>query len=294
MVDGAHAPHFSFLQNLGFPCPAEAAGADLVTQSTHKVLSALNQGSLLHFNNVDLIPRYEEFQAMGFQSTSFSYLILISIEHAIEQMVTDGERLWARAVKEAQRLREGARSLPGVQVLDDQIVDGVRIVGLDPTRVTLNVHATGLSGHAVSAALLRRGVMAELATADVVLFFVSPSAPEELQDATLNALREIVSGGADRRDSEVLEPPALPQQVLTPRQAAFSMARERVSTSEAVGRISAETIGCFPPGQAILVAGERVAADSVDYLSRAVAAGGHLKRVQDDGFRTVVVIQEPH
>jgi arginine decarboxylase len=66
--------------------------------------------------------------------------------------------------------------------------------------------------------------------------------------------------------------------------------RERVLPDQAIGRVSAETIGCYPPGQAIFVAGECITREGVDYLKRAVAAGGHLKRVQDDDFQTIEIL----
>jgi len=291
MVDAAHGPHFHFLRGLGFPVAAEDAGADMVTQSTHKVLSALNQGSVLLFNNPTLLPRYEEFQAMGFQSTSFSYPILLSIEHAIEQMVRDGERTWADAVGHARRLRDGAKRLRGIRVLDESIVDGLLVTGIDPTRVTLNVRGTGLSGYQVSDMLLDRGVIVEMATPDVVLFLVSPSVTTSLIDATLDALGEALEVAANVTCVRpVFEPPALPTRVLTPQQA-MRAPRERVPQAQAVGRISGETIGCYPPGQAIFVAGERITQEGVDYLARAIEAGGHLKRVQDDHFQTIDVVR---
>ncbi|NUQ73392.1 MAG: hypothetical protein HUU21_07540 [Polyangiaceae bacterium] len=292
MVDEAHGPHFHFLRGLGFPLSAEDAGADLITQSTHKVLSALNQGSLLHFNRKELVTRYEEMQALGFQSTSFSYPILISIEHAVGQMVNDGERLWGQALKLAEELRRGASSLPGVRVVDERIVDGSRVVGLDPTRVTLNVRDAGLTGYEVGRRLLGEGILVEMATPDVVLFLVGIAEKREQIAATLGALARAFVGGAKARTAAAFEPPRSPEQVLTPRQAMMNTFRERLPKAEAIGRISAETIGCYPPGQAIFVAGERLTADGVRYLTQAVEAGGHLKRVQDDDFQTIEVVRE--
>ncbi len=296
MVDGAHGPHLHFLQEQGFPIAAEDAGADIVSQSTHKVLSALNQASLLHFNNEELIGRYEEFQSMGFQSTSFSYPILLSIEHAIEQMVNSGPRIWSEAAKRARRLRDGLSQIDGIRGLDESIVDGHRVLGLDPTRVTINVRDTGLTGYQIAEQLLERGLIVEMATPDVVLFLISPSTTNELVDDTIRDIREIVagrvSGSASRRNRiEPFVPPALPSRVLTPRQA-MSARRERVSVKEAVGRVIGETIGCFPPGQAIYVAGERITEEGVQYLRRAVDEGGHLKRTQNDHFQTIDVVIE--
>lgn len=290
MVDEAHGPHFRFLRRLGFPLSAEEAGADLVTQSTHKVLAALNQGSLLHLNNPSLIRRYEESQALGTVSTSFSYLILMSIEHAVHQIVTRGEEMWGKAVELARRLGTEAETFPGIRALDERIVDGHRVTGLDPTRVTLNVRGTGLSGNEVAHLLLDQGDLVELATPDVVLFLVSPGVSENQVEGTLRALRDLKRRKPSGEPPFL--PPPLPPQLFTPRQAVMCSARVRLPLRDAIGEVSAETIGCYPPGQAILVAGELVTEEAVRYLKRAVEAGGHLKRVQDDNFQTIEVLAD--
>ena len=49
LVDEAHGPHLKFHKDL--PVSAVEAGADMCVQSTHKILSALSQGSVLHINS---------------------------------------------------------------------------------------------------------------------------------------------------------------------------------------------------------------------------------------------------
>ncbi|MEO0541334.1 MAG: aminotransferase class I/II-fold pyridoxal phosphate-dependent enzyme, partial [Cyanobacteria bacterium P01_A01_bin.105] len=71
IVDEAHGPHFAFHPDL--PLPALAAGADLVVQSAHKVLSAMTQAALLH-RGTDRIDAARLSQALQLtQSTSPSY-----------------------------------------------------------------------------------------------------------------------------------------------------------------------------------------------------------------------------
>ena len=63
------------------PVAAEDLQADYVAQSTHKVASALSQGSLLLLRDKTLIESlYENVNELGLVSTSFSYPILASIE----------------------------------------------------------------------------------------------------------------------------------------------------------------------------------------------------------------------
>lgn len=289
-IDEAHGPHLKFLGELGFPACAEEAGADLITQSTHKVLSALNQGSLIHINSPELFHRYEELQSLGFVSTSFSYLILTSIEHAVNQMLTCGRKIWARPVELAARLRDAGGAMPGVRVVDAGVVDGVRVTGLDPTRVTFNVSGTGLSGFEVEDYIFRMGGVVEMATPEAVLFLVAPGVSVAKMEATIPALREALQQAPRRRDRAHFVPPPIPAQVMTPREATMLGRRERVSVRNAIGRVSAETISCYPPGQAIIIAGEAVTKETIEYLTYAVDAGAHLKRVRDDNFKTMEVI----
>ncbi len=46
LADEAHGPHFRFSD--AYPVAAENAGADIVVQSTHKILSGLSQAAVLH------------------------------------------------------------------------------------------------------------------------------------------------------------------------------------------------------------------------------------------------------
>ncbi len=292
LIDEAHGPHFRFLETVGFPEAAEATGADIVTQSTHKMMSALNQGSLVHFNNRALASRYEAWQHAGFQSTSFSYPILLSIEYAVGQMVQRGASLWAGAVQLARRLRDGAAGIRGVKPLNESVVDGRRVRAIDPTRVTLNIVETGLSGYEVEAHLLAQDIVVEMATTDVVLFLVSPSTTREHIERTLWSLRRTLGDATRGIRQRAPSVPRLPELVLTPRDASCRRTHTRVQVADAVGRVSAETVSCYPPGQAILVAGERVTDEVVAYLRATTAMGGHLKRARDDGFQTIDVVND--
>lgn len=289
-VDEAHGPHLAFLGEAGFPLAAEHAGADVVTQSTHKVLSALNQASVALFNHRDLLPRYEECQALGYQSTSFSYLLLASIEFAIEQMERTGPAAWREAAARAEQLRERAAEIRGVRAVGREIVDGHRVLGLDPTRVTLDVRGTGLTGYQVADGLLERGVVVELASPDVVLFLVSPSTPDHAVDAICEGIAWMAAGERPALVRPPLVPPRVPEMVHTPREAHTHVRRLRLPREAAIGKVSAETIGAYPPGQAVIVAGERITEEAVAYLARVVEEGGHLKRVADDHFRTLQVL----
>lgn len=290
MVDEAHGAHLHFVQNGRFPLAAEDFGADIVTQSTHKLLAALNQGSLLHLNNALLAKIYEEFQATGFQSTSFSFLILVSIEHAIEQMLQGGAHRWFRAAEMADAFRDELRGLPGIRVIDESIIDGNRVRSIDPSRVTINVRETGRTGFGLAERLHEQGDIVEMATPEVILFLVGPATTVRQIRRTALALRGELRQPREINGLARFLPPPAGLQAIQPRRALFWPKRLRVPANDAIGHISGETIACYPPGQAIIVAGEMVTPEAIRYLQLVARAGGHLKRVHDDNLATIEIL----
>lgn len=90
ILDAAHGAHFAFSDRL--PICGVAAGADLVVQSTHKTLPALTQTAILH-SNLKLDREKIQKTINLFQTTSPSYLLLQSIEFAVEYMSKNGHKL---------------------------------------------------------------------------------------------------------------------------------------------------------------------------------------------------------
>ena len=88
LVDEAHGPHLKFHKEL--PVSAVEAGADMCVQSTHKILSALSQGSVLHVQS-DLVDVSRVRKVVSLlQTTSPNYLILASLDVARRQAVLEG------------------------------------------------------------------------------------------------------------------------------------------------------------------------------------------------------------
>ena len=83
LVDEAHGAHFGFHEKL--PQNAITNGADLCVQSVHKTLPSLTQTAILHKSKSSIINAETIQTALNlFQTTSPSYLFMISIENAID------------------------------------------------------------------------------------------------------------------------------------------------------------------------------------------------------------------
>lgn len=94
LVDEAHGAHLAFSEDL--PESAITAGADLVAQSTHKLLGAMTQASLLLLRE-GRIGKERVQRAMSLlTSTSPNYLLLASLDIARLQMAEAGAAHLAR------------------------------------------------------------------------------------------------------------------------------------------------------------------------------------------------------
>ena len=288
IVDAAHAPHFHFCKDL--PPGAEDLGADCVTQSTHKVASALSQGSLLLLNNEQLItPLYEQVNDLGFVSTSFSYPILASIELAIRQLVVDGERLWSTTIARADAFRSACRRLDGVVCFGDEKNGSPGFRHFDPTRVTIDVSDAGLTGFEVASALAEERVYPEMATLRHVLFLLTPGTTQSDLARVSRALERILVARERRGRISAPPPPPLPRIAVIPRTAKFAP-KHAVHLREAVGKISGETVATYPPGAPIVAAGEVISWEAIEYLRCMKRNGAVLRGASDPEFQTMKVL----
>lgn len=91
IVDEAHGPHFSL--NNRYPVSSVKLGADIVIQSTHKVLNTMTQTGLIHVcsNRINLEELSERINMI--QSSSPSYPMMISIEEGVRHAFKFGNTI---------------------------------------------------------------------------------------------------------------------------------------------------------------------------------------------------------
>jgi len=308
LVDEAHGPHFAFHPEL--PISALAAGADLSVQSTHKVLSALTQASMLHLQG-NRIPRERIAQALQLvQSTSPNYLLLASLDAARQQMATQGEALMARTLQLADQAREQLRQIPGLAVLGAEH-RSAGLVSLDRTRLTVRVSGLGWDGFAADEILHQQlGVTAELPSPQHLTFIVSLGNTAADIARLVGAFQILAqdfqppqpsffcrserSGPQAENDnlrfSYVKQNRELQLPALSPRDAFFA-ATETLAIADAIHCVSAELVCPYPPGIPVLLPGERITAAAVDYLHQIQAAGGKMTGCSDASLQTLQVVK---
>lgn len=305
LVDEAHGAHLAFSDDL--PESAIAAGADLVAQSTHKLLGAMTQASLLLLRE-GRIEKERVQRAMSLlTSTSPNYLLLASLDIARLQMAEAGAAHLARAVGLARKLRREVNATPGLFSFGEERMGGAGAFALDPLKITVTVTGLGLTG-AEAAHILRHEhkIEAELFDAQNVLFLLTYADTEESAGRLLAALRSL----AQRRTAQaatavaaasavpdggeaqaVVRLPAAPPVAIPPREA-FYRRSVPCRLREAAGRIAAETIAFYPPGIPVICTGEVFTAEVCRYIEAMAAAGLKVTGASDTSLRTLRVVAD--
>lgn len=291
LVDEAHGAHFAFHPHL--PSSALAAGADLAVQSTHKTLGALTQASMLHLRS-SLVNPAQISRALGLvQSTSPNYLLLASLDAARQQMALQGESLLTRTLHLADTARTEINQLPGLSVLSP--AGSTEFMALDRTRLTVDVSAIGLTGFAADEILhYHLGVTAELPSLHHLTFIITLGNTEQDIEQLIHAFHHLSHSKSNTPHASHPFPlcpsTSALRPALSPRQAFFAPT-ETVPIEQACDRISAELISPYPPGIPVLIPGELIARESLDYLQAIAAAGGMISGCADPELQTVQVIK---
>lgn len=199
------------------------------------------------------------------------------------------------ALELARGLRRDIEALPGIHVLEDELVHAEASDDLDILHIMMDVSGLGISGYQATD-WLRENCRVDLGTNDHhrTEAVISVSDDRETADRLLEALRSLTQAAP-----ELPQPPAvvIPDEkdlfletVMLPRDAFFRPV-ENVPVEEAPGRIAPEMATPYPPGVPLLP-GERINQAAVDYLRSGVEAGMVLPDPADPSFKTIRVVRE--
>ena len=289
LVDEAHGPHLKFNDKL--PMSAVDAGADLCVQSTHKILSALSQGSVLHHNSklVD-INRVKKIVSM-LQTTSPQYLTLASIDLARRQAVLHGKEMFDKVIEAAEWARkEINEKIPNMRCLTKADIKD-RNFDLDLTKLTINVTKTGLSGYEVDEILAKKyNIQVDCSdTFNLIAIMGIGSDMDDVQKL-VSALKEISKNYKGTQKNWILKIPSLAtEMVMTPREVFLSHDIKKIPLAKSVGHVSAQVLTPYPPGIPVVIPGERISKEICDYLVEMASKGIRISGQEGDILKMVKV-----
>ena len=269
LLDEAHGPHLHFHDSL--PTSAMAAGVDLCVQSTHKIIGGMTQASILHVKTrrIDLARLTSTLRYL--QTTSPSYILMASLDLARMQMATEGKKLLGKTLDLARRGRERIRKIPGLTCVDRSEVQ-ILSKGdndLDETKLTIGVSALGLTGYQVSQKLnFEYDIQVEMADLMHVLVIVSIGDHKDDIDRLVLALEKISQAQSPSfRSTNKNSPPPymINSGQMSPRNAFFAQ-HQMVPLEKSEGYTAADIVTVYPPGIPLLIPGELITREVLDYL----------------------------
>ena len=280
LVDEAHGAHFAFHPDL--PPSALSVGADLTVQSTHKVLGAMTQASMLHLQGLLIDPSRVSKALQLLQSTSPSYLLLASLDAARQQMALQGKHLMTKTLQLADEANKRLKEITDISILE--FIPRAGFTYFDRTRLTVDVSQLGLTGFEADEILHQQlGVTCELPLPKHLTFIITfGNTPEDIEKL-IQAFHTL-----SQSPSSLPSPPS-PLSPISPREAFFAPT-ETLPITQSINRICGELICPYPPGIPVLMPGETITSEAIDYLQQVLALGGTITGSSDPSLKTIQVI----
>jgi len=216
------------LENKLLPDPEQVRIRTYTTQSTHKTLTALRQGSMIHIFDQDFRQKVENTfneAYMTHTSTSPNYQILASLDIGRRQVELEGYKMVNKQLELAMTLRQTAyqserlKKYFDVLVNKDLVPKEFRQSGVDsffnvktgfsqmekawaddefvvdPTRITVHIGKTGIDGNTFKDKYLmdKHGIQINKTSRNTILFIVNIGTSRSSIIYLLNCLHKIVT-----------------------------------------------------------------------------------------------------
>jgi arginine decarboxylase len=289
LVDEAHGTHFYFGENM--PISAMEAGADMAAVSMHKTGGSLTQSSFLLCGE-DMNPNYIRQVINLTQTTSGSYLLLVSLDLARKNLALNGKEIFTKCVEYAEYARTEINKLKGYYAFSGEIINGDTVYDFDPTKLSVHTRNIGLAGIEVYD-ILRDEYGIQIEFGDISNFLAIISAGDRAFEierliASLSEIKRLygTSDTSDMFDHEYINP-----DVALPPQVAFYLEKTSYELKDSVGKISGEFVMCYPPGIPILAPGERITKEIIDYINYAKEKGCFLTGTEDMNVERINIVE---
>lgn len=286
IVDEAHGAHLGFHENL--PHSALSQGADLSIQSTHKVLCSFTQSSMLHMSSGNLVDRERLCQCLqSLQSTSPSYLLLASLDAARAQLSQHPKTIFNKAIEVAMEAKALIKTIPGITVLNSSSFE------MDPLRITVGVWNLGISGFEANDFLYNNyGVVSGLVSTRSLMFAINLGTNRDDVMRLMSGLKHLsqIHNSSIRVNDIIIQTfiGTTSATRLSPREAFFA-SKTKVSFKDSIGKVCGELVCPFPPGIPLLIPGELITEETLNYLMEVKQKGGFISGATDPSLSSIIV-----
>lgn len=276
IVDEAHGAHFGMHKDL--PAGAIEMGADIVIHSVHKTLAAMTQTALIHVQG-DLVDRDRLRRYLRiYQSSSPSYVLMASIDNAIDEISTNGNNIFGKLLEYNKMILDKTSDCRYIKILDNTIID-------DPGKIVISVKGTNMSGMELYDVLrLKYHLQLEMAGDTFGLAIITGYDSKEgimrLIEAVINIDNRLEAvTDTDNKSSDIEKNISTVPQKAIEFYKAWDMNSKIIEINEAEGKIAAEFINLYPPGIPLIVPGEVINKRLIDNINGYYKKGMNLQGI---------------
>lgn len=276
IVDEAHGAHFGMHKDL--PAGAIEMGADIVIHSVHKTLAAMTQTALIHVQG-DLVDRDRLRRYLRiYQSSSPSYVLMASIDNAIDEISTNGNNIFGKLLEYNKMILDKTSDCRYIKILDNKIID-------DPGKIVISVKGTNMSGMELYDELrLKYHLQLEMAGDTfglaIITGYDSKAGIMRLIEAVINIDNKLEAAtDTDNKSSDIEKNISTVPQKAIEFYKAWDMNSKIIEINEAEGKIAAEFINLYPPGIPLIVPGEVINKRLIDNINDYYKKGMNLQGI---------------
>ncbi|MCC3866102.1 aminotransferase class I/II-fold pyridoxal phosphate-dependent enzyme [Terrisporobacter petrolearius] len=279
IVDEAHGAHLQLSDNL--PKSAIEQGADIIIQSTHKTLPSFTQSSMMHVKGNRVDRNKIESMLRFLESSSPSYVLLTSLELALDIYDKYGIKLMEDLLSNINNFKSKFRNSENI------IIDN----NMDKTKIFISLKKLGITGYELDSILREKyKIQVELSNYYGVLLICTIGNDEEDFIRLKRALGDLILNINDKKLLEYINyPERIPEKVLNPRQAFYSD-KQSVKLEDSIGKISGEYIIPYPPGISLISPGEIITQEIITYIQEGVKSGMIVSGIKDVNLEYIDVI----
>ncbi len=291
LIDEAHGAHLALSESL--PPSALSCGADAVVQSTHKTLPSFTQSSMLHIQGNRIDRDRLKFMLRIHQSSSPSYLLLISLDFAIMVYRAEGRKLMGTLLENIKNFKQQAKNIDGIDIIGEEVIGNKGVKSIDITRLCIGLE--GITGYELERRLRKDfNIQMELSNRYGVLGVTSIANTGKDFDKLLEGLSIIskeIRGNSARLSGNLPENFIFGkvEQVFTPREALYKSKR-KVLLKKSQGFISGEYVIPYPPGIPLIIPGEKINTEIILQVMDVIDNGGEVLGLNDSSCKWIEII----
>lgn len=303
IVDEAHGAHLPFLKENNVMSSLKA-NADIVVESMHKTLPALTQTALIHLNTKKISPEKLEKKLFTFQTTSPSYLLMSSMEFAFHWMKENGNAKLQELKTILEEYISKIEKINGCEVFKIENTDyktesttqkQEKPIIQDFTKLVVSMD--GYTGFELENILRKKErIQVEMADLRAVTLIITAVDTKEGLELFYRGLKNIANKSTDK-DKNILKKEKyssilskienIELEQATSIECAFEADNIYVGLKKSEGFIGADFIIPYPPGIPLLVPGEVISKEIIEYIIELKSAGAEILGVKNNEISVV-------